>query len=268
MLGDKLNTANADLSAMEPYLYDREFYSGQMDGSYRSAAIIVPILLKLLPIKSVCDVGCGAGTWLRVWAEHGIDDLMGFDGAYAADSLQIPRKSFTVVDLNQSLRSDRRFDLAVSVEVAEHLPRSRAESFVRDLTLLSPLVLFGAAIPLQGGTGHINEEWQDQWAVRFAKFGYMPCDVVRPRIWTNPRVEIWYKQNTILYADEATLRKLPELREPLQFPLSVVHPEMFAGSMSLDRKRDLLKLLYWALAKDARNALSRLRLHSYRKKIS
>jgi hypothetical protein len=47
-----------------------------------------------------------------------------------------------------------RFDLAVCLEVAEHLPPERAESFIRELCDLAPVVLFSAAIPGQGGTGH------------------------------------------------------------------------------------------------------------------
>lgn len=50
-------------------LYDARFYSGQKSGSYRSARVIVPLLRALVPVKSVCDVGCGVGGWLRAFQE-------------------------------------------------------------------------------------------------------------------------------------------------------------------------------------------------------
>lgn len=55
---------------------------------------------------------------------------------------------------------NRRFDLAMTIEVAEHLTPVRADSFVEDLTRLSDVVLFSAAIPAQGGINHVNEQWQ------------------------------------------------------------------------------------------------------------
>lgn len=68
-------------------------------------------------------------------------------------------------DLTQPLSLGRKFDLCVSMEVAEHLPPSRADSFVADLVGLAPVVLFSAAVPEQGGTNHLNEQWPDYGAI-------------------------------------------------------------------------------------------------------
>ena len=62
-------------------------------------------------------------------------------------------------DLAQPLQIDRRFDLALSLEVAEHLPPECGSEFVQTLTDLSSVILFSAAIPFQGGTDHLNEQW-------------------------------------------------------------------------------------------------------------
>src|SRR5271166_1264394 len=132
--------------------YDCGFYRSIRNLSSTSAKQVVPLVLKLLPVKSVCDVGCGDGSWLRVFREHGITDILGIDGEYAAtDSLRISAAEFRPMDLRQRIQLQRSFDLAVSLEVAEHLPESRAVSFVGDLTRLAPVVLFSAAIPGQGG---------------------------------------------------------------------------------------------------------------------
>ena len=64
---------------------------------------------------------------------------------------------------------ERKFDLAISLEVAEHLKSSSSEDFVQSLTTLAPMILFSAAIPHQGGLHHINEQWLEYWGDLFNK---------------------------------------------------------------------------------------------------
>jgi SAM-dependent methyltransferase len=109
---------------------------------------------------------------------------------------------FVAGDLELPLELGRRFDLAISMEVAEHLSPASAERFVADLARLAPAVLFSAAIPYQGGEHHQNERWQSYWAALFARQGLYPHDVVRPAVWTDPEVEPWYAQNTLLYTGD------------------------------------------------------------------
>ena len=102
-------------------------------------------------------------------------------------------------DLAQPLQIDRRFDLALSLEVAEHLPPECGSEFVQTLTDLSSVILFSAAIPFQGGTDHLNEQWPEYWADRFDARGYVPIDCIRRRIWRNEDVEWWYAQNLMFF---------------------------------------------------------------------
>lgn len=143
-------------------LYNEGFFQYLQEGSKRSAEQIVPILLELIQPQSVIDVGCGTGTWLSVFCEHGIEDIWGVDGDYVQEeALEIPKDRFLSHDLTKPLALDRKFDLAISLEVAEHLPCDSAEAFVDSLTQLAPVILFSAAIPFQGGVGHVNEQWQE-----------------------------------------------------------------------------------------------------------
>lgn len=230
------------------HAYDRAFYCDQAAGSARSASVIVPLLRELLPVRSVCDVGCGVGTWLRCWLEHGVTDVLGIDGDYVArDQLLIPTQYFRTADLSQPVRCSRRFDLAMSLEVAEHLPPARAESFVADLVALAPVVLFSAAIPGQGGTEHVNERWQSYWASRFAREGFVACDVLRPRIWLDDRIEYWYRQNMLLFCQHGALDDVASA-----MPLDVVHPEQFTAASRGWRTpsiREAAMLLYDALCR-------------------
>ena len=60
-------------------------------------------------------------------------------------------------------------------------------------------VLSSAAIPHQGGTGHINERWQSWWAALFQKNGFGAA-WHQPDIRNCEEVEFWYRQNMVLYA--------------------------------------------------------------------
>jgi SAM-dependent methyltransferase len=212
--------------------YSRSFFAGQSSGSRSSAEAVVPLILDLVGARSVVDVGCGVGTWLSVFRAHGVSDVLGIDGGYVPHAqLEIPAEQFLAADLAQPLRVGRRFDLAMSLEVAEHLPRSSSEQLVASLVGMADLVLFSAAIPRQGGSDHINERWQSWWADRFGAHGFVPIDCVRRRIWSNPSVEWWYAQNVLLYASRARMAGARSLRQEYELmgtgQLSVVHPARY-----------------------------------------
>jgi hypothetical protein len=211
--------------------YNRRFYEKHGDDILTSARVVVPLILDLLPVKSVCDVGCGAASWLSVFRECGVHDILGVDGDYVdRQLLYIPADRFIPLDLTKPVALDRRFDLVVSLEVAEHLPDSRSVSFVHDLAALASVIMFSSAVPGQGGTHHINEQWQSHWARLFASEGYVPVDVIRTMLWDNPAVAWWYRQNIIIYCEEKALAAHPKLANaasPKGFVRSDVHPDLY-----------------------------------------
>ena len=162
--------------------------------------------------QSVVDVGCGHGTWLAVFVELGILEYCGIYGDYIDPSaLDIPADRFIAADSAQPLRLDRRFDLVVTLEVAEHLPKTDASTFVQSLTELGPVVLFSAAIPFQGGENHLNEQWPDYWAHLFHNRGYRAVDCLRKKTWHNDKVEPWYAQNILLFVHPDEIASSPRL---------------------------------------------------------
>jgi SAM-dependent methyltransferase len=211
--------------------YSASFFKSLRDSARSSARFVVPLVLSWIDAKSVVDVGCGSGTWLSVIREHGIDDILGIDGDYVCpESLEIPADCFLTCDLSLPLRLPRRFDLAVSLEVAEHLPAQSAETFIESLARLAPVVVFSAAAPYQGGTHHLNEQWPAYWAERFAVHGYFPVDCLRRQLWSQKDVAWWYAQNTFLYVTEATLhsnRRLFEEHAACSVALPLVHPHRY-----------------------------------------
>jgi SAM-dependent methyltransferase len=209
--------------------YSPEFFAGQQEGSRRSAEVILPMVISIVNPRSAVDVGCGVGTWASVLLQHNVDAL-GIDGDYVArDALRIPADKFQSVDLSAPPYPRLgQFDLALCLEVAEHLPAAVGDELVAFLVSLAPNILFGAAIPGQGGHNHINEQWQSYGIEEFKRHGLFKQDVIRPAVWMDDRVKHWYAQNTFLFsrADEVG-----------GFPTNVVHPKTFLRSHKEKRLR-------------------------------
>lgn len=221
--------------------YSEQFYEAVAARSLSSAQAVLPIVLEYLQIRSACDVGCGTGEWLGVLETLGVDDVLGIDGAHVP-SLKIAREKFMAADLTKPLRLERQFDLAISLEVAEHLAPSCGEQFVDSLVKLAPNVLFSAAVPFQEGVHHVNLRWQDYWADVFAAQGYQACDCIRPQVWNNPDVEPWYAQNTILYC------RAPSPDIPGQGPIrAMAHPKLYEKAATPLHLRALFNQLPLAL---------------------
>lgn len=242
--------------------YDTQFFQNQVTGSPRVSGV-VRFLCSLLTPKSVVDVGCGVGAWLSAFRDCQIEDVLGLDGDYVDRSLLlIPPDRFQVADLTNNIRLGRRFDLVVSLEVAEHLPAGRAAQFVSDLVALGDVILFSAAIPGQGGTNHLNEQWPEYWQRLFEDRGYKLVDCLRARFWHDPAVPGCYKQNMVLYVAADRLYTSPALQAECNretpFPLSAVHPDVFHGIAQPPSLRPLLQAIPRAAIQAGRNFLVRL----------
>ncbi|WP_420238730.1 class I SAM-dependent methyltransferase [Telmatobacter bradus] len=213
---------------MASTLYSSSFYSTYVEESRGSAGEILAFLDQTLHPQSVVDVGCGIGTWLSVWADLGVDRLLGIDGQYVQPAdLLIPSAQFLPMNLEEPDTSlQTRFDLVESLEVAEHLAEDKAAGFVEFLCLLGPVVLFSAAIPHQGGVHHVNEQWPEYWAELFARQGYRVIDGIRPQVWNNPKVAYYYAQNSFLYVQESRTDLIEKinLHRLESEPLARVHP--------------------------------------------
>jgi SAM-dependent methyltransferase len=169
--------------------YDDDFYTHQGPGSTASAKAIVPLLIRLCGPGSVLDVGCGAGGWLREFERCGVHDYLGIDGHDGSSgTFALPPNRYRKVNLCECDAAVGRFDIALCLEVAEHLPETTASRLVSFLVSSSPIIVFSAAIPGQGGLHHSNEQWPSYWADHFQQHRYDCADLIRPTIWTTIRL--------------------------------------------------------------------------------
>ena len=212
--------------------YTAAFYDQIRPGVRQSARVVVPLILDHLSalearMPRVVDVGCGEGWWAHEFAQHGCE-VIGVDGAYVDGSPLGSR--FLPHDLAHPLPGHLagRFDLAVCLEVGEHLPAARSEGLVRDLVDLAPVVLWSAAIPGQGGVGHVTERWPTYWTDLFSQRGHEVSGALRWQLWDDANVEPWYRQNLLVTAAPEVAAELPALfRTPLSPPWPVVHPTIY-----------------------------------------
>ena len=185
-----------------------------------SPRAVIPVITSLLKPKSIVDFGCGLGSWLRVFKDSGIDKILGLDG-YWVDRTKIETSvidNFKEVDLEKEIKLKEKFDLAISLEVAEHLHNESADIFIENLTNASDIIVFSAAVPMQGGQNHINEQPLTYWVNLFDKYNYKFYDIIRGRIWNMDNVFWWYKQNMVVFSKN-------KLNIKPVYPIDILHPE-------------------------------------------
>ena len=164
------------------------------------------LLVRELRPQSVIDVGCGPGIYLLPFKRAGIP-VYGVDGAPGA-GLSLSAAEFSVVDLRQPWTPTREYDLALCIEVAEHIRPEFADVFVDTLCACAPVVFFSAAGPGQGGEGHYNEQPQPYWEARFSSRRFRRDQEMTARLHQTLDVDAayehchWLRWNSVLFRRE------------------------------------------------------------------
>jgi hypothetical protein len=181
--------------------YDAAFFRDIETSSVSSARAAVPAILQLLRCRRVLDVGSGEGAWSEQFAAAGCE-VLAVDGDFVdRQRVRVPAGSFLAHDLRDRLPTavlSWGADLAVCLEVAEHLPPCRGPSFIHDLCACSNRLLFSAATPGQGGHAHINERPHEYWITLIEDRGFAVSRRLQRVFARLPQVSWWYTQNALL----------------------------------------------------------------------
>ncbi|GAA0747862.1 class I SAM-dependent methyltransferase [Gaetbulibacter jejuensis] len=189
---------------------------------------IVPKIIEIIKPNNVVDVGCGVGTFLYCFKQEGVKEVLGIDGEWVDRELlkkYLDENEFLIRNLEEEFELEKKYDLVVSLEVAEHISEKAADNFIKNLINAGEIILFSAAIPYQGGQNHINEQWLSYWENKFIEHDYVIHDILRPLFWNNAEIPVWYKQNMVV----ATPKKFQFDSETVYNPLrDVVHYSLFS----------------------------------------
>lgn len=224
---------------MKRKIYGDTFYKKRDENTRYSATQILAFLFQFYKFRSAVDIGCGVGTWLSVFSEvTGSNDVYGLDGNYInSEYLQIDHSAFHPANLEKRITLPKKFDLAITLEVAEHLSPDRTISFVEDLVKMSDVILFSAAPPFQGGINHVNEQPVTYWINIFKEYGYLAYDIIRPAFWENEQVLPHYKQNSLVF-----INKDSDLNEDFgqissEYIWNIIHPQLYAAKVNALREQ-------------------------------
>lgn len=153
------------------------------------------------PIGSAVDIGCNVGEWLSAAQKFGAKRILGIDAEPTViDKLQFNDKYFRLADLRMPLLppGGEKFDLAICLEVAEHLEEDCADALVSTCCAMSDFVLWSAAVPGQGGFRHVNCQPLDYWANRFARHNHLFLDAASKQHWPS-NIKSYYRENIALF---------------------------------------------------------------------
>ena len=183
--------------------YDEAFWDFHAAGDWKGLGVLI---LKYCPVRSIVDVGCGQGVILEGFCQ--VDPslrLCGYDGSSTARGRAQARgltvKPLDIVALS-SMQADRLacdvsgYDLAICLEVAEHIPFWHNGKLLTILTG-APRLVFSAAHPNQGGRLHVNEQPLQYWVDRLADRGFRlsPFDAALRTELQALALPSWYKDN-------------------------------------------------------------------------
>ena len=159
-------------------LYNSKFFQDHL--KYRPIYnFIGDIIAAKFKPKSVIDWGCGCGFLLERLYGHGIENILGIEGS--SDVIPIWQSELAtgiadhlvIADVTKPIEDVGVYELAICMEVAEHIMESKVGMLVSQICKSSSgLVWWTAAQPGQGGTGHITLKPTQYWTDLFKEFDF------------------------------------------------------------------------------------------------
>jgi cyclopropane fatty-acyl-phospholipid synthase-like methyltransferase len=186
-------------------VYNQQYYQNTVETpAVQSATVICNSIIARFKPKNLIDVGCGTGALMEAFQNNGVK-ASGLEYSDAALAF-CRQRNLDVTKFNletNNFENEEYYDVAVSMEVAEHLPKKIADQYVGLLAKLSNVVVFTAATPGQGGQDHVNEQPPAYWIKKFAGQGFCH-DSNQTEAWkkewqSSGSVTKWYYDNLLVF---------------------------------------------------------------------
>jgi hypothetical protein len=214
----------------QAFKYNDKFYQSVNMRANLTAQLVFEALGGVIDFESVVDLGCGGGVWLEKSIVNGASRAVGIDLPSSIRMIRqnplftkyIEDKKINLIERDFVENSDSKLpfaDIAICIEVAEHLPKQLSSKLVDRLCEASECVVFSAAQPGQGGTYHINEQPLSYWTNLFKRNGYVAIDLFRPELLQNHKVPRFYSLNLLLFLKQ----------ENEKYPICVANPQEIAN---------------------------------------
>lgn len=177
--------------------YDDWYYKEQYGNAFPAAMKVLPRLFEVIGVpESLVDLGCGSGAWCDAAIEYGVRRVVGLDGPWIEARTRFSSGwDLKVCDLrDDSPAIMERFDVALCLEVVEHVDRAHEAKIFKMLDDLSDTVLFSGAVLGQGGLNHVNEQPRSHWDSQMRRMGYSVAAFDVPR-----DIPFWYRDNIGLW---------------------------------------------------------------------
>jgi len=187
-------------------IYTEDYFSSSLDPMWlMDIELISETIYRTLNPKSVIDVGCGVGAYLYYLNKHGVE-IEGIEGSNAAfKALMAPQNVVRKLDLRliSSYKPKRKYDLAMCIEVLEHINPKHADMVLDFLCEASDTILISAASPGQGGRYHMNEQTSEYWISKMKKRGYnldlSTTSEIKKEIAGKIKVVTWIPKNLLIF---------------------------------------------------------------------
>lgn len=164
---------------MEPVekMYNGRFFRGRHKLAWR-AIYICNALIDVFKLKrgdSIIDIGCGIGDILDEFHSQGYK-ITGVEGSKDVRTYYRPNLNTLVIhDMREDIDVndfDPPYNLALCLEMAEHIEQEYASVLVYSLCVLSDTIVLSAAPPGQKGRGHVNCQPPEYWINKFRSLNY------------------------------------------------------------------------------------------------
>lgn len=230
-------------------LYDTDFYLRRHTKVYSYALKILSNLFEVVPVPMrTLDFGSATGAWSEAGKTLGVATATCVDGPWVPEDLKSSSiNRFITHNLEVNFQAESfglnydREALAMCIEVLEHLSPSAGEALISVMCSLVDVVIFSAAYPGQGGVGHVNEQHVDHWANIFKRHKFNSYDVIRPRIWDDGKMPIFYRQNMVIFVRSNS--HFEPLFAKYESPVrALIHPEVY-NKLLKNRHRTIFSFL-------------------------